>query len=73
MLKVENGKPIDLGDKGENSEWCIWLIIIIIVVLSVCLVYIFIIRKKNNDAPSKEFDYNQYNLNAVSGGLLDEK
>ena len=73
ILNVENGKPIDPGDKGEKSKWWIWLIIIIIVVLSVCLVYIFIIRKKNNDAPSKEFDYNQYNLNAVSGGLLDEK
>ena len=73
ILNVENGKPIDPGDKGEKSKWWIWLIIIIIVVISVCLVYIFIIRKKNNDSPSKEFDYNQYNLNAVSGGLLDEK
>ena len=70
ILNVENGKPVDPKDKEDSNKWLIWFIIIIVIVMVIGIFsYITFTEKlKNTDS-----NISEYNLNSVSGGLLDEK
>ena len=70
ILNVENGKPVDPKDNEGSNKWVIWFVIIAVIIMVIGIFcYITYTEKLNNTVSN----LSEYNLNSVSGGLLDEK
>ena len=54
----------------NKSKWWIWIIIILIVIIIGFVIYIYLFKNK---ITTNDINTNTYDLNNVSGGLLDEK
>ena len=53
----------------NKSKWWIWIIIILIVIIIGFVIYIYLFKNK---ITTNDINTNTYDLNNVSGGLLDE-
>ncbi len=67
IYDYEYNKP---PSDNPKSKWWIWVIIILIIIFVGFIIYIYLFKNKLTNNGSNN---NYYDLNKVSGGLLDEK